>query len=56
MGRLSPADVARIEEHLLVCNRCRNKLVEVEETMYLIREHYGSPKRHDHVDSPISLL
>lgn len=38
MGRLAPADADRIEEHLLVCNRCRNELVEVEETICLIRE------------------
>jgi anti-sigma factor RsiW len=38
MGRLLPGDVDHVEEHLLMCDRCRNRLVEVEETIYLIRE------------------
>jgi anti-sigma factor RsiW len=38
MGRLSDNDGAQLEEHLLICESCRGRLVEVEETIRLIRE------------------
>jgi len=38
MGRQPEEGEAQIEEHLLICQSCRDKLVEVEEAIRSIRE------------------
>jgi len=37
MGRLSAEQAGRVEEHLLICARCRSRLVRIEEIVRLIR-------------------
>ena len=42
MGRLTPEKTADIEEHLLICQCCRRRLVKAEETIRLIREVFAA--------------
>jgi hypothetical protein len=40
-GRLSDEDLAKVEEHLLICQECRDLLQETEHFLLAIRQHAG---------------
>jgi anti-sigma factor RsiW len=40
LGRLGPAHEAEIEEHLLICEDCRNRLTEEDATIDAIRKTF----------------
>lgn len=61
-GRLRRAPLARVEEHLLVCEQCRQRLVETEDFMRATRVAAWRLREiplditHDTRDGPIRLL
>jgi hypothetical protein len=48
MGRLAKAEMTPLEEHLLVCEECRNRVVQMDLKQAAIRE---ALKRDGKIDS-----
>ena len=38
MGRLTETEVTLLEEHLLICEKCRNRVVQMDLNQAAIRE------------------
>ena len=38
MGRLTEAEMAPLEGHLLICEKCRNRIVQMDLNLAAIRE------------------
>lgn len=38
MGRLTEAEMVLFEEHLLICEKCRNRVVQMDLSLAAIRE------------------
>jgi len=48
MGRLTEAETAPLEEHLLICEKCRNTVVQMDLNQAAIRE--ASKLRRDEAE------
>jgi anti-sigma factor RsiW len=45
MGRLLESELAPVEEHLLICEDCRNRLAEIDADIAAIREALKPPEQ-----------